>query len=491
MRTLPFPCQKPNLKITLNFSKGLDKLAELWYNYFRSLNMIPNSVSQIMTQLNSNGFQAYVVGGAVRDIVLGKEPSDFDIATDATPDDAHCIFGEAAKSTPNSRQHGTVFVHGIDVTTFRTDHDEDGFSARVEFADSILDDVGRRDFTFNGMAMLPNGEIYDPFDGQGDLTRKVLRAIGNPVDRMRESYVRMLRACRFMSLDSEMTMEVFLHSAIEKERASIHYVPVELIQHELMKMMAYPAPMNGIHAMLTTGLLENILPDLAVAGRIAQENCHKHKFDVLTHCVLTMSAIPADRPLLRFTALLHDIGKSETHSVDEDGGVHFYRHEEVGAEIAERIMKGLRFSNDEIGYATTLIREHMTLSSYFAPTTMKGVRRLLIRLGDVPIEDLLLLKAADRFARDGQEKDNSDEEDRIRRMVAQIRAENHALKVTDLAISGDDLIEMGLEPGPLFGEILKGLLEEVLEVPQKNEHGYLLGRIKVKWADWLYKPHQI
>jgi len=439
--------------------------------------MIPEEVSQIIQELNSHGFRAYIVGGCVRDIVLGKEPSDFDIATDARPENVEEIFGGEAKSTPNSRAHGTVFVRGIDVTTFRTDHDEDGFSARVEFANNILDDVSRRDFTFNGMAMLPDGTIYDPVNGQQDLRDKIVRTIGMPLDRIRESYVRMLRACRFIALDTEMEMAAPLVAAIRKEKGSIHYVPVELIQRELMKMMAYPAPMNGIEALRTTGLLEEILPDLAIAGRVSQENCYKHEFDVLTHCLVTMSAIPAEMPLLRFTALLHDIGKINTYSIDERGSVHFYCHEEAGAVIAERIMRKLRFSNDEISYVTTLIMEHMVLSTYYAPTTMKGVRRLLGRLGNVPIEDLLLLKSADRFGRNGQKEDDSPEQDRIRRMVAKIREEGHALKVTDLAIDGNDLIEIGLEPGPLFGRILNQLLEEVLSFPHLNERGYLLRRI--------------
>lgn len=442
--------------------------------------MIPENVRQIMAQLNRNGYQAYIVGGAVRDIVMGKAPSDFDIATDARPEEVHELFGADAKSTENSNVHGTVFVSGADVTTFRTDHDEDGFSAKVEFAESILDDVGRRDFTFNGMALLPNGEIYDPFDGRGDLELGIVRAIGEPRQRIRESYVRMLRACRFMALsgDAVMALAADLHLAIERERSSIHYVPPELVGRELMKMMAYPDPMNGINAMLSTGLLAEILPDLAIAERVQQDGCHMHQFDVLEHCLMAMNAIPAEKPLLRLAALLHDIGKIDTHSVDEEGGVHFYRHEEVGAEIANRIMRGLRFSNDEIGYVVTLIKEHMALCTYFAPTTERGVRRLMARLGNVPVEDLLLLKSADRFARDGVEKDDSEEQDRIRRMVAKIREEGHALKVTDLAINGYDLIEMGLEPGPLFGLIFNGLLEEVLDDTGRNNREYLLERVK-------------
>lgn len=440
--------------------------------------MIPVNVQNIMAKLNSAGFQAYIVGGSVRDVVLGKEPSDFDLATDARPEQVCDLFGDAVKSTENSHAHGTVFVNGIDVTTFRTDHDEDGRNARVEFTDNILDDTSRRDFTFNGMAMLPDGQIYDPFDGQGDLERKIVRAIGDPEQRVKESYIRMLRACRFMALSLEMTMDYKLHLAIERNSSSIHYVPVELIQRELMKMMAYPDPMHGIMVMRTTGLLVEILPDLALAEHVPQENCHKHEFAVFYHCVLTMSVIPAEKPLLRFAALLHDIGKIDTRSVDEGDNVHFYRHEEIGAKIAGDIMHRLRFSNDEVAYVTTLIREHMTLSTYYAPTTMRGVRRLLGRLGDVPIDDLLLLKTADRFAQDGIEKDDSKEQDRIRQMVAKIVAENHALKVMDLAINGNNLIEMGLEPGPLFGQILKTLLEEVLDNEKLNDTMYLTRRVR-------------
>lgn len=440
--------------------------------------MIPKNVRQIIQELNSAKFQAFVVGGCVRDIVLGKEPGDFDIATDAWPEHIHKLFGGDAQSTPNSRAHGTVFVRGIDVTTYRTDHDEDGRNARVEFADSILDDMGRRDFTFNGMAIYSDGSVYDPFGGRDDLLNGIVRAIGDPADRIRESYVRMLRACRFMALGPAMSLEGDLHSAIERERGKIHYIPVELVQRELMKMMTYPFPSRGVNALRTTGLLGEVLPDLAITEWVLQENCHEHEFNVLDHCILAMSAVPADKPTLRFAALLHDIGKPSCYSVDEDGNVHFYRHEEVSAEIANRIMCRLRFSNDEIKHVTTLIKEHMVLNSYFAPTTMRGVRKLLARLGGVPVEDLIILKIADRFARDGIEKDDSSEVNRIRRMIAKIREENHALKVTDLAINGDDLIEMGLEPGPLFGWILNQLLEEVLTTPGKNNREYLLGKVQ-------------
>lgn len=440
--------------------------------------MIPENVRQIMAQLNRNGYQAYVVGGAVRDIVMGKAPSDFDIATDARPEEIHELFGADAKSTENSQAHGTVFVRGIDVTTFRTDHDEDGHSARVEFAESILDDVSRRDFTFSGMALLPNGEIYDPFDGRGDLDRKVVRAIGSPGLRIQESYVRMLRACRFCALDDDMAIEGKLKSAIRSRRHLITKVPVELIQRELMKMLSYPAPRNGIEWMHSTGLLFHVLPDLNLCFDVKQEGCHLHQFNVGAHCNITMGRLPTSQPLLRLAGLLHGVGKLYTMSVGEDGGLHFYGHEKAGAELVEDAMRRLRFSNDEISYVTTLVREHMTLCSYFAPTTMRGVRRLMARLGDVPVEDLLLLKSADRFARDGVEKDDGKEENRICQMVARIREESHALKVTDLVIGGHDLIEMGLEPGPLFGQILGGLLEEVLDDAELNNREYLLERVK-------------
>ncbi len=436
--------------------------------------MIPTNVQDIMAKMNSASFQAYVVGGSVRDIVLGKEPSDFDLATDARPEQV-CDLFDNVKSTENSRAHGTVFVGGVGVTTFRTDHDEDGRSARVEFADNILDDTSRRDFTFNGMAMLPNGKIYDPFDGQGDLEKKVVRAIGDPGQRVRESYVRMLRACRFMALDSKMKMDYWLFKAIKRNRGLIQQVPVELIQRELMKMMAYPAPMSGVDAMRVTGLLHEVLPELVQTIGMQQKGCFKHEFNVFHHSLLAMSAIPAEKPLLRFAALLHDIGKADTRLVDGDGNLHFYGHEEVGAQIAGDIMTRLRFSNAEIDYVTTLVREHMTLNTYYVPTTMRGVRRLLGRLGDVPIADLLLLKAADRFARDGiSRSDNAERDDGIRQMVATIVSESHALKVTDLAINGHDLIGMGLEPGPLFRQILNRLLEEALDTPERNNREYLL-----------------
>lgn len=438
--------------------------------------MIPQEVSTIMDELNSAGFQAYVVGGAVRDLALGIEPNDYDVATDATPSEVETLFGAAVQSTDNSRQHGTVFVYGIDVTTFRTDHDEDGFSARIEFASSILDDVSRRDFTFNGMAMLPNGEVYDPFNGQGDLENRMVRAIGDPRSRICESYVRMLRACRFMALHEEMVMDPELAFAIRRESGSMLYVPAELIQHELMRMLSYPAPLNGLRAMYNTGLLIEILPELALCENVSQENCHLHQFDVLEHSFLVMSALPMAQPLLRLAGLLHDVGKGTTRTVDASGAVHFYGHETASVGIARNMLVRLHFSNADIQYVTTVIREHMALCAYRRPTIDRGVRRLMARLGEiVSIEDILELSNADRFGRAGVANQHPHLES-ILESVGRIRQDNNALQITDLVIGGHALIEMGYTPGPGFGRVLRALLEEVLDMPSLNNRTYLLDR---------------
>jgi tRNA nucleotidyltransferase (CCA-adding enzyme) len=442
---------------------------------------IPGVVVELLEALWAAGHAAYIVGGSLRDTVLGRPATDWDLATDALPDETLAVFPDAAYEnafgTVAVRREGDVY----EITTFRSDHDYADFRRphRVEFGVSLDDDLGRRDFTVNAMAWGAGAgagveatgstglsgsaaELHDPFDGASDAAAKVLRSVGDPRKRFEEDALRMLRAVR-LATTLDFTIEPDTLAAIRACAPLAAHLSGERIATELGKILATERPSAGLRLMAETGLLEAVLPELAVQRGVPQNKIEGQ--DLWDHTLATVDASAAN-PVVRLAALLHDIGKPSTQA---DG--HFYGHESVGAEQSRALLDRLHEPRIVTDRVVHLIRQHMF--RYEPSWTDAAVRRFIGKVGLDAIDELLALREADN-AGSGVDR-TADDLDELR---ARIEAELTAGPVLDrsaLAIDGDDLIaNLGLEPGPHLGRVLEALLERVIEEPGLNEAPTLL-----------------
>ena len=428
------------------------------------------------------GFKAYLVGGAVRDIFLHKKPHDFDIATNATPQDVIKLFRTVI---PTGFEHGTVTVHfeglEIEVTTFRT---ESGYSDgrhpdSVNYAATIEEDLSRRDFTINAIAAdLKNGKIVDPFGGRKDIKRKIIRTVGNAHERFMEDGLRPVRCIRFASKlgfsIEKYTFSELSESDIQKKISSIS---IERFRDEFEKILSCEKPSSGLKLLMQTGMMENFIPEfLKCNGCVQSDERGFHDFDVLTHLFYSCDGAPKDKLNVRLAALFHDIGKPDTKKIIDEN-ITFYNHEKIGAEIAKDILVRLKFPNTVVENVCHLIREHMF--NYTPDWTVPAVRRFIIRVGQENLEDLFDLRLADMYGMHNVPivyKYNAainllvELKDRI---TVELEKKN-ALSLKDLAIDGNDLIQAGFEKGKKLGLILNHLLDCVIEDPQMNTREKLL-----------------
>lgn len=444
---------------------------------------IPGTVKKIAKLFKDNGHELYLVGGAIRDQLIGIDDalSDYDFATDATPEEVSAI---CKKVIPVGIAHGTVLVlfedQEFEITTFRSDgvYTDNRRPDSVAFVKTIDEDLMRRDFTINAFAYdINKNKLIDLFDGKRDLKKKIIRAIGNPAERFEEDALRMLRGCRLASkLEFEIEEETL--QAITSHAALIKNISAERVRDELIKIMGTRKPSIAIELMRETGLLELLLPEF-LAGYGVEQN-RFHKYDVYYHNLYSCDAAPQDNYIVRIAALFHDIAKPQTsREKEETDGNSFYNHEIIGSKIAYKILKRLKFSKIEVEKITHLIRHHMFY--YTKEWTDGAVRRFLRNVGVENLDDLFALRDADREGngtKQGIPKTFLDFKDKI----VEIIEEDNALKVTDLAINGNDLmVSSQLKPGPIIGEILNYLLEMVLDDPALNERDMLL-----KLADEYY-----
>jgi len=321
---------------------------------------LPKALLEVVRQLQSGGHSAYVVGGCLRDLLLEREVGDWDLATNAKPPQVMEIF---PRTFPTGIAHGTITVlHrdlAIEVTTFRTEgaYSDGRRPDSVSFVATIEEDLSRRDFTINAMAYDPtNDEFIDLFGGAGDLRKKIIRTVGNPDERFNEDGLRPLRAIRFaVQLGFEIEGETY--SAIKRAKKRFLSVSTERVRDELSKIIISPKPSLAMEMLREVGYLEEILPEL-LAGRGVPQN-EFHAYDIYGHGLESCDFAPADKPLVRWSALLHDIGKVETRRKREDGRIIFYMHQEVGAKQAQKALRRLRFSAKDGEYVAHLIRHHM------------------------------------------------------------------------------------------------------------------------------------
>ena len=433
---------------------------------------IPEQVSTILAKLQESGYEAYIVGGCVRDALLGREPNDWDITTSALPMDVKRIF---VKTVDTGLQHGTVTVlaggKGYEVTTYRVDgvYEDGRHPKTVTFTPSLREDLQRRDFTINAMAYREPGVLVDLFGGQKDLADGVIRAVGDPVQRFSEDALRILRAIRFGAQLGYRIEDETLRAASELA-VNLRKISAERIRVELEKTITsdHPALLRTAHE---AGITAMFLPEFDQCMETRQNNPH-HCYTVGEHILKSMELIRNDR-ILRLTMLLHDVGKPACLTTDEQGIDHFYGHQEVSASMAQAILKRLKYDNDTIRKVVKLVRCHDMQIRLTAP----AVRKAVVKIGEDLFPLFLEVKQADLLAQSTYQREDKQEIlDEVKRLYAEIIGHGDCLNLKHLAVNGSDLVRMGVKPGREVGDILARMLNDVLDVPSHNDKDYLLGR---------------
>jgi tRNA nucleotidyltransferase (CCA-adding enzyme) len=432
----------------------------------------------ICARLRDAGKRGWIVGGCVRDLLRGKEVSDWDVATDARPTEVMKLF---PRVIPTGIDHGTVsvLIRGVayEVTTLRgeTSYSDGRRPDAVVFVDDIAADLARRDFTFNAIAIDPLvPSLIDPWEGQKDLAARVLRAVGEPMERFSEDGLRVLRAARFAAT-LECAIEPRTLAAIEPTLDTYRKVSAERVRDEWMKTMKAKKPSIAFEVMRKTGILGVTLPEMIESVGMAQNRYHA--YDVWNHTLACLDACEGDAPL-RIAALLHDIGKPRTRALSEKTNDYtFYNHEKVGAEMTGPILDRLRFSNDEKARITSLVANHLVC--YSEEWTDAAVRKWIRRVSRERVEDLYALNRADIL---GKGREVTHELAGLERLKERVRGElaaEHALSARDLAVDGKDVMrELAIKPSRRVGEILEALLEKVVEDPALNDRETLLRMIR-------------
>jgi putative nucleotidyltransferase with HDIG domain len=455
--------------------------------------VLTGRLKEVALLFRGGGKQLYLVGGAVRDIVRGESPHDWDLATDASPNEVIELFRgikPRASIIPTGIKHGTITLRyrggEYEITTFRSEsaYRDGRHPESVRFAKTIEEDLSRRDFTMNSIALaLPDGKMVDPFDGCGDIKAGLIRCVGNPEDRFGEDGLRPLRAVRFAAqLDFRVDDPTL--QAIQPSLEVTAQVSQERIRDELDKIIASPRPSSAFRLMEETGLLELLAPELALCRDVEQKG--GHRFDVLDHSLLACDYAARQKypPEVRLAALLHDVGKPEARRNDGKGTITFYQHEKYAIQKVEQFMTRLRYPRARIDKVCRLIRCHMF--HYEDSWSDGAVRRFIIRVGEDSLEDLYRLRKADVYGMRGVEQTAEGLAELISR-VDRVLAGNHVLSLKDLAVSGKDLIAAGIKPGRHMGIILKELLDTVVDDPASN-NGETLLKIALKFNE-RYQAH--
>lgn len=447
---------------------------------------IPDILKKMNEIFVQHGYKAYLVGGAVRDMLMGKEPHDWDVTTDATPEQVMSIF---RKVIPTGIAHGTVTVHfmknEIEVTTFRTESDySDGrHPDKVEYTGNIEEDLSRRDFTINAIASyLGDGTITDPFHGRDDIKRKIIRTVGNPLERFSEDGLRPVRAVRFSAqlgfeIERE-TLKAISEPEILKKTSGIS---LERFRDELLKLMKAEKPSAGLKLMEESGILDIFIPEFKKCrGCIQGDFRGYHQFDVLDHLFYACDGAPASKQNVRLAALFHDIGKPDVKRViptPQGDQFTFYNHEAKSQQITKEILFRLKFSNAEITNICHLVVNHMF--NYTQDWTDAAVRRFLAKIQAENLEDLYDLRLADIYGMNnapvrGQDSRTIALLNELKDRISKETEKNSVLSLKQLAVNGKDLMKNGISAGKDLGFVLNQLLETVLEDPSQNEKEQLI-----------------
>lgn len=432
--------------------------------------ILPEKVNTIIHTLQEHGYEAYAVGGCVRDSVLGREPEDWDITTSALPEETKALF---RRTFDTGIEHGTVTVlldkEGFEVTTYRIDgkYEDSRHPKEVTFTRNLREDLLRRDFTINAMAYNDKDGLVDIFGGMEDLNAGVIRCVGNAVERFSEDALRILRGVRFAA-QLGFTIEEATEEGMRKLAPTLQNISAERIQAELVKMLVSPRP-DMLRTAYDLGITKEFLPEFDRLMVTEQETPH-HMYNVGEHTLHALMNIRADK-VLRLTMLLHDMGKPDYKTVDADGVAHFKKHALKSEEIARTVLRRLKFDNDTIHKVTKLVLYH----DYRMPATARNVRRAMNKIGKELFPLYLEVRRADMLAQSDYLREeklrNIDETAELYREILQ---KGQCVTLKELAVTGSDLIAAGMKPGKELGRILEYFLEVVMEEPDRNTKEELL-----------------
>lgn len=437
---------------------------------------LPIEVKNILDKFTKAGYQIYIVGGAVRDLIMKQTVKDWDFTTDAKPEEILKVIPEGFYDN----KFGTVGLDSklgiFEITTMRKEGKYEDFRhpAEVAWTNKIEEDLARRDFTVNAIALSSNEKIVDPFNGQADIKNKLIKAVGNPNKRFQEDALRLIRAVR-IATELEFNIEEKTFQAIKQNAKLISEIAWERIRNELFKLLASTDPYTGILKLREAKLLQIILPELEICFGIVQQGPkHDRVYDIGEHSLLTLKYCPSSDIITRLSALLHDIGKPDTVKVSSDKNVTFYNHDFVGGEIVKIIAKRFNLSKLQKDKLYRLVRWHMFTVD--EKQTDSAVRRFIKNVGLENIEDMMALRVGDRLG-GGTQTETSWRIEKFKERIKQVLKK--PFSITDLKINGNDVMkELGIKPGPKVGEVLQKLFEEVLEDSSKNNKEYLVERIK-------------
>ncbi len=439
---------------------------------------LPKSVEEILEKFTQEGHEIYIVGGAVRDTLMGRFVNDWDFTTSATPE-------EILKIIPGglyNNQFGTVFTDNPDdpekpheITTFRT---EEGYSDarhpdKISWGKTLEEDLSRRDFTINSLALNKNLEVIDLYKGQQDIKNKLIRAVGDPDARFSEDALRMMRAVR-IAAELGFTIEEKTFEAIKKNAPLINKIAKERVKEEFFKLISSPNPYDGVTIFKNCGLMQEILPEMEKCFGIEQKSPGRHHiYDVGNHLLMSLKNCKSKDPITRFATLIHDIGKPQTYRKLGTGVITFYNHEMVSTKIAENIADRLKFSNKEKDKFIRLIRWHQF--SVDERQTDSALRRFLRNVGLENVEDMLALRVADRLG--GGARETSWRLEEFKKRI--IEVQKQPFSVNDLKIDGNDVMKtLQLNPGPMVGKILADLFDKVVKKEIENDKETLLKELK-------------
>ncbi len=433
---------------------------------------LPKGAEKIIDILQNKGFEAYAVGGCVRDNILLREPEDWDITTDALPEDTMKLLGEAFKVIPTGLKHGTITLldeggSSYEVTTYRIDgnYSDGRHPDEVSFTASLREDLSRRDFTINALAYSDKTGLVDYFNGFEDIKKRIIRCVGDANKRFQEDALRMMRGIRF-SAQLGFEIEDDTRAAIMHNSHLIRNVSIERIQQEFNKIIiANPFKLSDLWE---SGLMKHFLPEYRQCIGLKQNHPY-HIYTLDKHLLESMCHIDALVDL-RLTMLLHDIGKPRAKSTDEKGMDHFYNHEEISVIEADTILKRMRYDNKTIEKVKILIKYHDTVIN-----GKKGIRKLLSLMGEENLRELFKVKEADMLAQNREfYQDGHARLEKIKTMLEEIIEEQNCFTLKDLKVNGDDLRSIGFKPDKSIGEALNRLLDAVIENPELNEREKLL-----------------